>query len=257
MLKECLRALWRRRVLSTLAVLVALGTGALAFVAVPPTQHSTAQVLFVPSVKQPGVEGPTNPFMAMTGAVAIVASVVQAQASDDRTASELADAGHTAKYEVTPNLAENAGPILLIDVTDPSVQNSSATRDAVIARIQDDLQAIQAEQGIDTDLLVRSVVLTSSPKPVVVHKNQIKLAVLGSVAALGFLVVLILLVERRRIARLARRGPTAVEPAAPASARKGRPASPARADRHEEPDLRARAEPVGVPARGSSSRGTR
>ncbi len=201
MLTECVLALWRRRLLVGLAALVAVGLGVAAYLVIPPAQQSDAQVLFVPSVKQPGVDGPTNPLLALGGSVAIVASVVQAQVSDDETALRLRDRGYTADYEVLPNLAENAGPALLVTTDDHSARMSRATLQAVIAEIDDNLGQIQTQEKIRRDLWVRSVVLTSSTTPTVVRTKPVKAGLVGTAGTGLVLLGLILVLERRRIRR--------------------------------------------------------
>jgi hypothetical protein len=222
MLTECIRALWRRRWWTILACVVALAAGAGAFLAVPPVQRTTAQVLFVPSVKQPGVDGPTNPFLSLGGSVAVVASIIQAEVSDDQTAAALAKSGHKAKYEVVPNLTENAGPVLIITTEDVDVDQSQGTMKAVIGAIKESLRTIQADQHIQSDLMVTSVVLTSS-KALPVRKAQAQVAVGASAAVLVLLVGIILLVERRQIRKQMRRRAQANRSGRPRPAQKGAP----------------------------------
>lgn len=217
MLTDCVLALWRRRVLTVLAVVLSVGLAGLTFIGVPPTQRSDAQVLFVPSPKQPGVDGPTNPFLALGGSIAVVASVVQTQVSDDETALALTRDGHKALYSVTPNLAENAGPVLLISTTDRSPSMAQSTMRAVIAAIDQNLRAIQARENIRKDLWVSSVVLTSSPRPVVVRTTQIKISVIAFAGILVLLVGGILVLERRR-------GRRTSQPSKPATRRSPRSA---------------------------------
>lgn len=205
MLVEAARLLWQRRMWVALALIAALGAGAGAFVSTPPTQRSMAQVLFVPSVKQPGVEGPTNPFLSLSGSVAVVASLIQISVSDDQTVSALAGQGHTATYIVEPNLNENAGPVLIVTTESRSAAQAQGTMHALIETMKSDLRERQTEQGVRADLMVSLVVLTSTDKPTVVRKTQLQIAVAAMAATLVVLVGLLLLVDRRRLRRAARR----------------------------------------------------
>lgn len=189
--------LLRRLPLVIIAGVIAAVAGVGTWLMVPPTQQSTAAVLFVPSVKQPGVQGPTNPLLSLGNSVSIVASVVQIAVSDDHTVAVLADAGHTAKYEVVPDLSENAGPVLLITVEDPSFSQAEGTRDAVIAEVQRQLDVLQDERRVPSDLRVSSVVLTSSSEPKPIHKPQVQFALLATAGTLMVLLLLILDHERR------------------------------------------------------------
>lgn len=237
MLYECVRALWRRRRLAALAIVASLCVAFSMFTVVRPTYESKAQVLFVPSLREPGIDGPTNPFLSLGGSVAIVASIVQAQVSDDATAAQLQQAGNTARYEVAPNLLENAGPVLLVNTSGTSKASSKSTLSAVIEAIKADLSTLQVNQEVRQEYRVTSVVLTSSAEPEVVRKAQVKATILALVVSLTLLTTLILLFERRRILASARK-------LARAQQRRGRPpgppSSPSRRpqERREAPDRR-------------------
>jgi hypothetical protein len=190
--------LMRRLPLVILAVLVAVLTGIGAWLLVPPIQQSTAAVLFVPSVKQPGVEGPTNPLLSLGTSVSIVASVVQIAVSNDQTMATLAENGHTGKYEVLSDLSSNAGPVLLVTVEDSSFAQAQATRDALVEQIAKALQLLQAQQRVPEDLRVNTVLLTSSVEPTAIHKTQAQVASVGAAAMLVALLLLIIELERRK-----------------------------------------------------------
>ncbi len=253
MLFECVRALWRRRRLTMLAMVAVLCVGFASFAVVKPTYESKAQVLFVPSVREPGIKGPTNPFLALGGSVAIVASVVQAQVSDDATATKLARSGNKATYEVTPNLLENAGPVLLLDAKDTSARSTRSTLSAVIEAIKTNLSALQDNQGVRDEYRVTAVVLTTSVKPEVVRKTQVKIAIVSVVVSLALLIGAILLVERRRILASARKR------AAGQSRRRRpepRPVDPGRRRTEERPEGRPLADdpPSAAPPRRATAR---
>jgi len=195
----------KRLIWVILAVFLACGVATGAYLGVPPTQESSAAVLFVPSIKVPGVTGPTNPLLSLGNASAIVASVVQITVSDDETMQKLAAAGFTAKYEVVQDTSQNSGPVLLITVQDTSPQMAQGTRDAVVAEIGTQLKALQDDGSVAADLRVTTVSLTSSREPKLVHKTQIRLAVLAGLGTLGAALAVILLLERRSARR--RSGP--------------------------------------------------
>ena len=218
MLLETLRILRRLWAWVLVIVLVSAGAGAAVVYAVQPTQQSMAQVLLVPSVKQPGVDDPTNPFLSLSGSVAVVASLVQISVSDDRTAQQLWDDGFRAKFEVVPNLNENAGPVLIVTTEDRSAKMAQLTLDAVVDVMQTDLKALQDSQGVAEDLRVRAIVLTSTAKPEVIRKTQIQFAVAAVGAAFLVLIGLLLLAERGRRARARHRRAAANTGLATASA---------------------------------------
>ena len=194
------RCLW---VIMALFLACSVATGA--YLGVPPTQQSSAAVLFVPSIKQPGVTGPTNPLLSLGNSSAIVASVVQITVSDDETMQKLAAAGYAAKYEVVQDLSQNSGPVLLITVEDTSPQQAQGTRDAIVAEIGTRLKALQDAGSVPADLRVTTVSLTASREPKLVHKVQIQFAVVAGLGTLGAALAVILMLERRSARR--RSGP--------------------------------------------------
>lgn len=197
MLTNSLRMLLRRLPWVLVALVLAMGAGGVTAIATPPMQASTASVLFVPSVKQPGVAGPTNPLLALNGSVAVIASVLQIAVTDDETSLRLASRGHTSDYKVEPDLGENAGPVLLISVEDSDPRKAEGTRDAVVNEIKERLKFFQDQRSVPSDLRVDAVLLTSSPRPIANHKPQIQLGMAAASACLAILLGLILLIERR------------------------------------------------------------
>lgn len=239
MLLETVRILRRLWVWVLASVLVAAGAGVGAAFAMPPTQQSMAQVLFVPSVKQPGVDGPTNPFLSLGGSVAVVASLIQISVSDDQTAQQLLDNGFRAEFEVVPNLNENAGPVLIVTTKDHSASMAQATLSAVVEVMQRDLKALQDDQNVAADLRVSAVVLTSTAKPLVIRKTQAQVAIAAFGGVFLLLVGLLLMVERRRRAGAARRREAGRHESAASGAGSDEEWPDSRPDRAEHPPLAA------------------
>jgi capsular polysaccharide biosynthesis protein len=246
MLVNSARILLKRWVWVLLALVVAMAAGVGTFTLVTPMQESKAQVLLLPSNTEPGVDGPTNPFLSLGGSVAIVASVVQVAVTDQTSAQKLYDGGARAKYKVEPNLAENAGPVLLVTVDDKSAAMSESTMAAVVQAIKDQLLSIQNDRNVSKTLLITAVVLTQSPHPLPVRKTQTQLTILAAAGVLVILLVVLLLIERRRIRRSVRPAATATSDVAEAvSAPRTRTASsrspsPARAARNARTGTRGR-----------------
>lgn len=198
MLAEGARILYKRRVWLLVALLLAVAAGVGAYKSIHPKQESKAQVLLVPSLTQPGVNGLTNPFMGLGGSIAVVASVVQVAVMDSTTAQHLVAQGDRASYQVAPNLGENAGPVLLVTVDDKSAEMSKRTLAGVLNAIGDTLHQLQVKRNVPSSLFISAVVLTASQHPQPVHKAQVQTAVLAMVVVLIVLITLILVAERRR-----------------------------------------------------------
>jgi hypothetical protein len=202
MLAECARMLLRRWLWVIVALVVAVVAGAAAYVLVGPRQASTAEVLFLPSVNQPGdtpgVLTKTNPFRSLDSSLGVVAGVVQVSVTDDQTQASLIQAGYRATYTVGPNLAENAGPSLLVKVEDKSGPMAQATLGAVLKQMDATLARIQADRKVPAGQFITAMVVTSLPHPSPDRKTQIQLAVVAGIVVFLLLIVLILLLERRR-----------------------------------------------------------
>ncbi len=198
MLESSIRVLRERWGLVLVALFAGLATGLGAFLAYPPTQQSKAAVLFVPSVKQPGVEGATNPLLELGGSVGVVASVLQIAVTADETVLALDEGGHTAKYEVLPDVSENAGPVLLVTAEDTDAATAEGTRDAVVAEISNRLTELQNARNVDPDLRVSTVLLTSAPTPEIVRKKQVQVSVATGCTTTAAILLLVLIRERRR-----------------------------------------------------------
>ena len=199
MLTESARILARRWVWAAASLVVAVLLGLAAYAVVPASHDSNATVLFVPPSTQPGIKGRVNPFYSLGGSTLVMTTVVEVLVNDDTTSTRLASKGYRAKYEVTPNLALNAGPTLLVKVSDRSASMAQATLAAVLREVSDQLTAVQTQQGVTSDLLISSVKLTPAPHQTVDHKNQIQTGAITTVGVAFILFTLILLWERRRL----------------------------------------------------------
>jgi hypothetical protein len=201
MLIESARILWRRRWWVVAALIVAVAAGQATYQAVKPMQESKAQVLLLGSLRQPGVKDLTNPFNNLGGSLGVVANVLAVQVTDEQSVTALIQRGATAKFSVAPNLAENAGPSLLIAADDVSADLAHKTMIAVVDQIQTELAQLQTKQNVQADLFIKSIVLTQSAHPLPVRKAQVQKAILATLGAATILIVLILLIERRQLSR--------------------------------------------------------
>lgn len=206
MLEYSLMAMRRRWLLVLVSALAAGAATWGVFQYVPPVQQSSAAVLFVPSLRQPGVEGPTNPLLELGGSVGVIASVVQIAVTDDETAQELEGRGLVAEYEVVPDLGENAGPVLLVTTEHKSREISTKTRDALVKMISDELRELQDARGVSSSLRVDTVTLTSSPQPEPVQKRRIQFATLAGGGTLTVLLLSIVLLDKRIVSRSGKQG---------------------------------------------------
>jgi hypothetical protein len=196
MLVECARRLRKRWAWTAVAVILALAAGAGVYKVITPQQESKAQVLLVPSINEPGVKGPSNPYLGLGTSLAIVASVLQVSLTDDKTALALEQSGNRAPYQIAPDLAENAGPILLVSTKSKSAAMTQRTLNAVLAEVTRQLRKLQLDQKVPESQLITAIVLTASAHPSPVHKTQTQPAIVASVGLLLALILLILGLDR-------------------------------------------------------------
>jgi len=223
MLAESARVLLRRWILVIIALVIALWAGGAAVVLVKPGQTTSAEMLFLPSTSQTGVATTTNPFLSIGDSTTVMSFVVQTIVTDDKAVVKLRQRGFTAKFTIGPNPAPNSGPTLLIKADDKSAANAQRTLNAVLDEMQQQLRTVQLAQGVPEKLLINSLVLTSTPQPLPIHKSQVQLAVIAFVAVLFLLLILILLFDRRRAKRKRGRRAKRTSPDAASAAQEDAP----------------------------------
>ena len=190
------RLLLRRWPWALLSVVLAVATSVAAVVVTPPTYESRAQVLFLPPITQPGVDGKVNPFLALGAALGVTADIVRLQVGDDSTREELVAQGAVEDYEVTTYLAENGGPILNISVDDTDAQATARTVTLLVDRITNDLEQIQNAADAPDGTYIRATLLTSTPSPEPLLKSRLRAAAVGFAGALFLLLALVVVGDR-------------------------------------------------------------
>jgi hypothetical protein len=224
MLAESARVLLRRWPQAIIAVVLSLAVGVGIFSVVKPDQNSSAEMLLVPPSTQPGASGRVNPFFSLGASTQVMTTVVQSLTSDSRVADKLTAGGYTAKYEVSPDLAQNAGPTLLVTTTDKSALTAQRTLGAVVKEIDAQLAAIQRRQQVSTPLLITAIVLTRTPHATPDRKPQWQLTIVSALVTLVLLLLLILFLGRRQRGREAESDAASLlEPRKRSSAGSGRP----------------------------------
>lgn len=211
MLAHTWGAVLRHRWVSALVVVLAATTAAVGFFLLPPQQESSAQVLFLPPLVQAGVIGEVNPYLSLGGSLGTTASIVTVRVGDDASRARLDAAGATATYTVKPNLGENAGPILLVNVTGDDSRVVQRTMTSVVAEIQQQMKTLQRETSVPTKSLITTTVLTEYSSPIAVYTRPLRLAVALGGGTLILLAVVVLLWDRRQLRRFPR-GPSGSEP---------------------------------------------
>ncbi|HEX8496756.1 MAG TPA: hypothetical protein VF661_06130 [Actinomycetales bacterium] len=196
MLNETISLLLRRWPFVALAVVASVLLGFAGWAATPLQHQSQAQVLFLPPTQQPGVDGKVNPFLFFGASLGITADIVRINVTDDDSREVLVSRGALPDYEVTPYLAENGGPILIVSAKGDDGAATQRSVQVVARAIQDDLAAVQRQAEAPGGSEISATLLTQTPTALPIIKNRIRVSVVVGAASLVLLLALLLLVER-------------------------------------------------------------
>lgn len=210
---DVIRALGRQWAVTLAGLLM---TGALiwgATVVAPPVYTARALVLLVPSEQAVGEGG--NPFLAL-GALDLPARVVVAYYESDVARARFASPSPDAEYVVTIE-ESTRGPVIAVDVTDATQQETLATLDRITESIPVELQRLQEEVDAPPESVVSTLLLAKDERAQTDAGGTVRLLIAvggGGLVATGVLAVAIDGLVRARRTRTA----AASAPAAPASA---------------------------------------
>lgn len=206
--------IWRRRwILTSFLLVLALAGSGVAFLKAPRTYQAMSTVVLLASRNSAKATGGGNPYLSFSDALSTTASIISAEITDSRIASNLKAQGFPEGYQVVSestlsNSSLLPAPFLLVTVTGSNSVLVERTLYGVTREIGELLNGLQ--NGISHNnrimLLIASFVpratlsITSTARPLV--------------AAIGLLVVLALCVPlvvdaqgaRRRMARWAGSG---------------------------------------------------
>jgi hypothetical protein len=192
-----------RRWITCLAGLVATFAGCFFVAQHVPVQHeATSQMLFILPPDATGEETPSNPFLNLPEGLITTANLVAGDQSTKDSMRALAAQGDTADYTIA--VVQGSGPLLAISAIDADPEVALATRDALMARVDQQLLAMQSKASVPPDQVMRatrtSVSQAAEPKSATRTRAVVGTAVLGLV-----LVGLLALGVDQLLRRLARR----------------------------------------------------
>jgi hypothetical protein len=219
---DVIRALGRQWAVTLAGLLM---TGALIWgvtVVAPPVYTARALVLLVPSEQAVGEGG--NPFLAL-GGLDLPARVVVAYYESDVAGTRFASASPEGEFVVTIE-ESTRGPVIAVDVTDATPQDTLATLDRITESIPVELRRLQEEVDAPPESVVSTLLLAKDERAQTDAGGTVRLLIAvggGGLVATGVLAVAIDGLVRARRTRSAAASAAASAPAAPAAA----PASPA------------------------------
>jgi hypothetical protein len=196
---------WRRHwVLTTVLLLLALATTAIAAVAGPRSYQTSGAVTLLASRAVAKSEG-GNPYLSFTGSLTLTADVLSRELMAPGTVSDLAAHGFTDPYTVAlaTYTTSTTGSVLTVTVTGPDPVVAEVDLGAVMDEIQAKLASLQAK--VKPDNRIRVVTIAKSGQATLSASASARPLVLIAVAGLLLAFGLPWLVDAQVMARRARR----------------------------------------------------
>ncbi len=166
----------RRRLLLLISLLATLAAGATMITRVPPEYSAQGEVLLLPPGTVVGDSG--NPFLSLDGLTPIGDVVATSLSSKSRMLA-LESQGATAEYVVARD-AESPAPMLLVDVTGRSVDETMKTLGLVMGSLGPALEQVQRDVSVPPRAYVKSLEVTRSETPERSLKAPIRAFIVGA-----------------------------------------------------------------------------
>lgn len=267
-LVDALTVLARRWYVVLVGVLVMAGGAAAAIAFVPTTYQSSGQMVLLLPPGASGADKPVNPYLNLQTGLTTAASLVAGAASTKDVAKEMDAKGLDAEYAVA--VVPGTGPLIIVTAKDSDPGLATATRDAMMAWIDHELQRIQEEVDVPRAQYIRATRSSVSRTAEALPGSKLR-ALAAMVAVVGLLTLALTfgidrLLLRRGARRAAARSQRTRTAAAPGPDPKPEPKSRTLAERparHAEADglvLKFHAKRVPAPAvqeRAETTRRTR
>jgi hypothetical protein len=149
-------AIRRRWYVVVVGLVATMGLGYLAAATSPPTYTARGLVLLVPSKAAVGHGG--NPLLVMDG-LTLPASILVAYYQGAAAQTEAADVVPDATYEVSID-ESTRGPVIAIDVADPTASGAIKALDYLAQSIPDNLSRLQTDVDAPSESVVSAMPLT-------------------------------------------------------------------------------------------------
>lgn len=230
-LMDALTVLARRWYVVLVGMLVMAGGTAAVFAYVPTAYQSSGQMVLLLPPGASGTEEPVNPYLNLQTGLTTAASLVAGAASTKDVAKEMEALGMDAEYAVA--VVPGTGPLITVTAKDSDPALATATRDAVMAWIDVELQRIQAEVDVPARQYISATRSSVSRTAEALPGSKLR-ALAALMAVVGLLTLAFTFgVDRLLLRRAARRA--------------GAPVPAARAAAGPEPDEEPDAEPDAGP----------
>lgn len=183
--ERALRVLLRRWIVVVIGAALSLGAAAYFYMSTDPTYRAAASILLLLPPGAQDEEADGSPFLYLPSGLDTLARVVGSGAQSTTFAEDLAARGLASTFEVT---VERASPIIDIEVEGQDAENVLATRDVLVAALEDELARVQQEEEVPEVQTARSRVFAADEAAIESGGDRQR-AALAAVAAGGVLTV--------------------------------------------------------------------
>lgn len=142
---EAVRVVARRWLVVLIGVLLTGGAAYAVATQTPRVYHTSAQMLLLLPAGAQGNEHSNSPFVYLPSGLTVLARMIALAPRTESFAQSMYDDGYTSQYELS---VSNQEPSIAISVEGSDPQNVIDTRDALIIRIDEELQRTQAEESV-------------------------------------------------------------------------------------------------------------
>lgn len=200
---DALSVLVRRWYIVLAGVLALVGGAAAVIAYVPTTYQSSGQMVLLLPPGASGTEEPVNPYLNLQDGLTTAASLVAGAASTKDVQKEMEQAGFDSEYAVA--VVPGTGPLISVTAKDSDGTKATATRDAMMVWIDNELRRIQDEVGVPRAQYMVATRSSVSRAPEALPGSKLRaLAAVGAVIGLLTL-VLTFGMDRLLVRRAARR----------------------------------------------------
>ena len=180
-LVDALSVLGRRWYVVVVGMLALAGGAAVVVTYVPTVYQSSGQMLLLLPPEASGTEKPVNPYLNLQAGLTTAASLVSGAASTRDVEEEMKGLGMGAEYAVA--VVPGTGPLVSVTAKDSDAAMATATRDAMMAWIDTELQRIQEEVDVP-----RAQYISATRSSVSLTAEALPGSKLRALAALGAVV---------------------------------------------------------------------
>ncbi len=204
-LGSAVKVLLRRWIVVLVGLLLTVGGAAYLYLSAPPSYTAGARMLLLLPPNARGADAVGSPFLYLPDGLNVIGRLVSVSATTREFREAMAAEGLTSGYQVT---VDPQNPIVVIAVEGPDPEDVLATRDWMVGALQEELLAVQVEEGAPEAQIAHARVFAAEERPV--EQGNARLREVIGVLGMGGVVTLLAAfgVDRLFQQRRARRATT-------------------------------------------------